>query len=439
MIKPVLDNPWVRAVGLLLAFALLCFLVYFFSPVLIPLFLAFLVAYILDPVVDYFERRKISRGKTIGVMAAISVVVLITVPVFIVSSTVSTAHNLVESARDQVDSTGGWVPTSVQSWIDTRLEALPVAEWLEEYEDRAQEEPSPLPTADVESATPTAPEPLATVAPEPGEGAEQTAIEEAVKTGTRQLLRVFIAERAKDFILSNIQQVLSFGQQTGIGIASFLSSIGGGLLNLVLFLGNFALFAFVSGYLLKDFDTLVASTRELVPRDYLSTIDRIMSEINSQLRGFLRGQLTVCLCLGGMYAVGLAIFGVPFWYLIAAFGTVASLIPYLGIVLTVVPALVLVVVQHGIDWHLFGVIGTFVVAQALEGNVLTPKIVGEQVGLHPVWVILAVLVFGNLLGLLGLLLAVPTAAALKVLVVEGVAYYKRSPLFEGGATSGGDG
>ena len=99
--------------------------------------------------------------------------------------------------------------------------------------------------------------------------------------------------------------------------------------------------------------------------------------------------------------------------------------------LTAGPALLLAWLQHGFDWHLIGALATFIIAQSIEGTILTPKIVGDKVGLNPVWVILAIMVFGNALGFLGLLLAVPVAAALKVLVLEALARYKASPVFEG--------
>jgi predicted PurR-regulated permease PerM len=137
-----------------------------------------------------------------------------------------------------------------------------------------------------------------------------------------------------------------------------------------------------------------------------------------------------------MYALGFWISGTPLALMIGAFGLVASFVPYLGVVLTSILAISLTLLAWGIDVHLIGVLITIGLAQFLEGNVLTPKIVGDQVGLNPVWVILAVLVFGNFLGFLGLLIAVPTAAALKVLVVEAVAYYKNSKVYRGSDASG---
>ena len=156
------------------------------------------------------------------------------------------------------------------------------------------------------------------------------------------------------------------------------------------------------------------------------------TKIDAQLRGFLRGQGLVCLFLGVMYAVGLTIAGVPFGLALGLFGGLASFVPYLGLILTIGPAVVLCVIQYaGLDWHLLVVLATFGIAQILEGTLITPKVVGEQVGLGPVWVILAVLVFGNALGFLGLLLAVPIAATLKVLILEGIDTYRASTLFQG--------
>src|SRR5690606_13684673 len=149
----------------------------------------------------------------------------------------------------------------------------------------------------------------------------------------------------------------------------------------------------------------VTSARDLVPPRYRPKTVEIVEKIDHQLRSFIRGQVTVCLSLGLMYAIGLTICDVPFALLIALFGTVASLVPYLGVAVTLIPALLMAYLGHGFDWHFVGVLITFAVAQGLEGNVLTPNIVGDKVGLHPVWVILAILVFGSALGFLGILIA----------------------------------
>jgi predicted PurR-regulated permease PerM len=149
------------------------------------------------------------------------------------------------------------------------------------------------------------------------------------------------------------------------------------------------------------------------------------------------------MCLGAMYILGLTFARVPFSIPIGIFGGVAAFIPYIGITLTIIPSVILTLLAHGFDWHLGAVLATFAIAQFLEGTFLTPKIVGDKVGLNPVWVILAILVFGNAFGFLGILLAVPMAASLKVLVLEGIAYYRASKVFsepgDSGGVSGGPG
>jgi len=242
----------------------------------------------------------------------------------------------------------------------------------------------------------------------------------------------YVRDNAVEILRTLGPHVAAAGQKSTIGIAQFLSMVGRSTAGFVILLANFALFAFVAGYLLKDFDGLIAAAKDLVPLRYRTKTFDLVGKIDVQLRSFLRGQMLVCFCLGVMYAIGLLIAGTPFAVLIAVFGAVASFVPYLGIILTIGPALLLTLLQHRLDWRLAAVVATFVVAQTIEGTVLTPKIVGDKVGLNPVWVILAILVFGGALGFLGLLLAVPIAATLKVLVVEAIDYYKRSPAYGGG-------
>jgi predicted PurR-regulated permease PerM len=174
---------------------------------------------------------------------------------------------------------------------------------------------------------------------------------------------------------------------------------------------------------------VVTYTESLVPPRYRLRVFDMLKKVNFQLRGFLRGQLLVCLCMGIIYAFGLYFSGTPFGILVGFFGGMASFVPYLGITLTIMPSVILTVLQHGVDGHVLAVLAVFAVAHAIEAYILTPKIVGTHVGLNPVWVILAILVFTSLLGFVGLLIAVPTAAVLKVVVVEAIIYYRKSALF----------
>jgi len=249
----------------------------------------------------------------------------------------------------------------------------------------------------------------------------------------------YVKDNALQLLRSYAPQMAGAGQWAGATAAQVLTSVGRGAMAFVLFLGDLVVFAFVTGYLLNDFDRIINSAKGLVPPKHRPGIFDIVRKIDAQIHSFLRGQLLVCLCLGVMYTLGLLISGTPFAVLIGVFGGVASFVPYLGVTLTILPSLLLSLLQHGADWHIIGVIATFAIAHAIESTVLTPRIVGGQVGLSPVWVILAIMVFGSLLGFLGLLLAVPLAAALKVLVLEAVAYYKGSSLFGSEGGSGGEG
>jgi predicted PurR-regulated permease PerM len=136
----------------------------------------------------------------------------------------------------------------------------------------------------------------------------------------------------------------------------------------------------------------------------------------------------------GLYGIGLSLCGVPFAVPIAVMGGAANVVPYAGPVITLVPAVLLTLLTYGIDGHLLAVCFVFLCVQVCEGYLLTPRIVGSQVGLNPAWVIVAILVFSSVLGFFGLLLAVPIAAVSKVLILEVIACYKESPVFRGASS-----
>jgi predicted PurR-regulated permease PerM len=185
-------------------------------------------------------------------------------------------------------------------------------------------------------------------------------------------------------------------------------------------------------YLLVQFDDVVTRLGRWVPprhRPYVfekvRTIDRLMS-------GFLRGQVLVAASLGVLYAVGFTVIGIDLAIGVGLLAGVMALVPYLGNIVALGSAGILCVLKFGFDAHLLAVVGWYVVVQNLEGFVLTPRILGSSVGLHPAAVIVALLIGGDLFGFLGLLIAVPLAAVVKVFAGEVLLAYRRSSLFRSG-------
>jgi len=197
------------------------------------------------------------------------------------------------------------------------------------------------------------------------------------------------------------------------------------LLGFVLGTFSFVLFFVVTAYLLIDLIAFRDAVEALLPVRFKDEILRVAGRIDRDVQAFYRGQVLVALALGVVYSVGLVIAGVDFGLLIGAAAGLASIVPYLGLAVGFVPALLLALVPyHGLFAPL-AVVATFVGGQMLDGMFLTPRIIGRNVGLHPVVVILSVMVFGTLLGFLGVIFAVPLAAATKVLLGELAAYYRR--------------
>ena len=184
-------------------------------------------------------------------------------------------------------------------------------------------------------------------------------------------------------------------------------------------------------FLLRDFDIIVARLRTLIPVSYRPFIEARAREIDETLSRFVRGQLTVCGILVALYGFGLWLVGLPLAMVIGVVAGIGNLVPYLGTTL----GFVLAAVMLALDWQGWGHVGAvalvFGVVQVLEGWVITPRVVGESVGLSTLAVIVAVMVFGELFGFYGVLVAVPAAAVLKILIREGLDAYRASAFFRG--------
>ncbi|WP_353474061.1 AI-2E family transporter [Salipiger sp. H15] len=194
----------------------------------------------------------------------------------------------------------------------------------------------------------------------------------------------------------------------------------------------FVIVPVVAVYLLLDWDRMVARIDELLPRDHAPVIRQIAAEIDRTLAGFVRGMGSVCLILGCYYAIALALVGLNFGLVVGVIAGLLTFIPYVGAIIGGALAIGLALFQFWGEWYwIAAVAGIFFLGQFLEGNFLTPKLVGSSIGLHPVWLILALSVFGTLFGFVGMLVAVPLAAAIGVIMRFAVERYKDSRLYRG--------
>jgi predicted PurR-regulated permease PerM len=214
--------------------------------------------------------------------------------------------------------------------------------------------------------------------------------------------------------------------------AEFVETVLSSAMSLVNVLVLIVIVPVVTFYLLLDWDNMVARIDALLPRDHQPTIRRLASEIDRTLSSFVRGQGLVCVILGVYYAVALALVGLQFGLVVGFIAGVLTFIPYVGALVGGVLAIGLALFQFWGDWWwIVAVAVIFQAGQFVEGNILTPNLVGSSVGLHPVWLIFALSAFGALFGFVGLLVAVPVAAIIGVLVRFGLGRYKESLLYKG--------
>jgi predicted PurR-regulated permease PerM len=220
---------------------------------------------------------------------------------------------------------------------------------------------------------------------------------------------------------------------SGFGLlTTVFTSIWSSGVALVSVVSLFVVTPVVAFYMLLDWDRMVTIVDSWVPRDYVQTVRAIANDINTATAGFVRGQGTLCLVLGAMYATGLTLTGLNFAILIGLFAGLISFIPYVGSLTGLVLAVGVAFVQFWPDWTMVAAVaGVFFVGQFIEGNILQPRLVGKSVGLHPVWLMFSLFAFGALFGFVGLLIAVPASAAVAVLVRFAIARYLESPLYKG--------
>lgn len=262
-------------------------------------------------------------------------------------------------------------------------------------------------------------------------------------------LRSFLTEKFPDLLDESSQlhqSLLQIGETIQSRGGAFLSSAITSVMSIFNVMMVLFLVPVITFYLLLDWDRMVAQVDKLLPRDHAPVLRELARQIDQTLASFIRGQGTVCLILGAFYAAALMLVGLKFGLVTGAVAGALTFIPYVGALVGGALSIGLALFQFwggsevingetvviATDWLRIGlVVGIFALGQFFEGNILTPKLVGTSIGLHPVWLIFALTAFGTLFGFVGMLIAVPVAASIGVVARFGIDRYQDSRLYTG--------
>jgi predicted PurR-regulated permease PerM len=237
-----------------------------------------------------------------------------------------------------------------------------------------------------------------------------------------------VIDRAKNLLPESLREHVDVEDLRGsiVGLASTVSgdtlkNVGRTVLSTLLqgysqalTILNILLLPFIVFYIAVDLPRIHGFFRDLFPITKRSKVEHIFGEIDLYVSSFVRGQVIICTVLFGLYAIGLGLVGVDLWFLLAAIAGFGNMVPYVGTAVGIVLSVIMALVTFGDVAHVGLVLGVFAVVQFLEGMVITPRIMGESIGLSPLVIILSLLAGGQLFGLLGIFLAIPAAAALRV-------------------------
>lgn len=326
---------------------------------LTPLAVAWVIAYLFDPVIDAFERRGVPRHLAVLLLLAV-----------IGAALAGAALFLIPSMQRELASVAARLPV----YLETLLAR--VAPFLEEQ---------------MGIAVPAS-------------------VQEAIATVRAGEVALPI-EAARELLARTLRAV---------------TGTVGALVSLLII-------PVLAYYLVVEFDRIRLGVLHLVPREYQRAVAEQATRVDGLVAGFIRGQLTVCAVLGVLFAAGFAVIGIDLAFVIGAISGALAIIPYVGGAVALLSAGGMCLLQFGVDVHLALVIGWYALVQGFEGMVLTPRILGGSLGMHPVVVIVALLIGGDLLGFLGLMIAVPVAAVVQVFLQDLVTMYRASTLYADGA------
>jgi len=349
----------------LLALALL------FREILAPLAVALAIAYVLNPVMRWAERHRIPRGLAATLIFLVLIGVFVVILLFAVPPLVGQLYDfgVTVVGEPETEAPPGYKDLNANGeWDRGYIPAL--LDWARGVADRLRT-------------------------------GESTWFD-------RVLAGISTSADAREGLLKGALATL---KQAGTGLLTFLWNLQG-------FVFGVGLTAFYLFFFLMNFDRVVAAVRRRLPGKYRPRIEDVVGQIDAAVNAFLRGRLLVCVVVGVLTAVGLAIVGVPYWYLIGVVTGLAGIVPYLPIFVGLAPAMLVAWFDAGSGWAVAGAAAVYVVVQGLEGWVLTPLIQGRAVGLHPITLMVALLVGYEVFGLFGLIAAVPLASTVKILAKE---------------------
>ena len=420
--EKILENLWIRVILIGISIIVFFALCYFLMGTFISLLLAFIIAYIFDPVVDFFERRcwpfthkHIHRG--FGIVFIISAVLMITAGflAYAIPKTTKGIYQVGGMIKKQYPK----YETTVETWMGKYGNV----ELAKSVESLLKERMEPVFKPDRETTNRTV-EPFLE---------KKTGVNEREKQGLSSVQETYAEKESRLQKIRLVELAEGFKKYIPQVIAFFLNIIKNIFYSTFGFLGiivNFIIFSVVSIYLLLDFNVITQSIKNIFPLSKRDKAISLLSKVNNNLRYFLRGQLIICLALSLIYSVGLTIAGIPLSFLIGFAGGFGNLIPYVGTGTGIALASALSLFQFHDFRHIIYIVITFGIGQILEGTVITPRIMGKGLGLSPVVVILSILICSQLLGFLGLLLAVPIASTVKVFIDEFLSRYKSSQYYK---------
>jgi predicted PurR-regulated permease PerM len=338
---------------------------------LAPFVLSLVLAYILDPLVDRFEARGVSRSIAVMLIVIPAIALLGVAFLLLIPAAIRELGQVLQDVPVLLQRLAAWIEGGQDRLVDVDLPFLDVAVLVEQLR-----------------------------------GIDSAAIV------------AFFQER---------QAALASWIWTGV------IGVGRGLGSVLTVLGYVALTPVLTFYLIRDFDRITTAVGSLVPEARRPAFRGFMSECDELISSYLRGQVTVAVSVGVITGVGLAIVSFPYAATLGLVVAVFSVVPYLGLIISLIPAIVIALVSGSVGISLAKVAGVYTLAQLLDATVITPRIVGDSVGIHPVWIVLALTLGGFYFGFAGLLIGVPAAAVTKLLLMRGLDRYRASAFYRGRA------